>query len=82
MSNILPDQNFCHLFIKNVSKWHKKQMMMIHAFKGCITTKQGSGMWGDAPLLMNFVYEIDLSVAYLIYLCVYLFICYLFGYCG
>lgn len=37
---------------------------MIYAFKGGITTKQGSGMCGDAPLLMNFVYEIDLNVAY------------------
>lgn len=36
-------------------------------------------MCGDTPLLINFVYGIDLGVANLIYLCI-LFV-YLFGYC-
>ena len=48
---------------------------MIYALKGCITNKLGSGMCGDTPLLINFVYEIDLSVAYLIYSCILLFVC-------
>lgn len=74
MSNILPDQTFVICLWKMSLKWHK-MLIMIYAFKGCITTKQGSGMCGDAPLLMNFVYKIDLNVAYYISFCILLVLC-------
>lgn len=55
----------------------KQTLEMIYAFKGRITNKQGSGMCGDAPLSMNFVYGIECC---LFDLFMYSLIVYLFGY--
>lgn len=43
-------------------------------------TNKAAACVGTPLLFINFDYEIDLSVAYLIYLCILLFD-YLFGYC-
>lgn len=67
-----------YCLIKPLSFIYEKCLIMIYALKGFITTKQGHGMCGDAPLLMNSLWNrfkccfFNLFVYSLIYLLIYL----------
>lgn len=71
--------NFCHLFRKKVTL---RTLEVVRAFRSCVTDKAAACV-RTPPLLISFVSEIDLSVAYFIsftYAFLDLFVD-LFGYC-